>query len=302
MTIEHELDTIRGPAIRREGEPCRDCGAPLAADQRYCLECGRRRGDARLPFKELMEDRIRRETAVPARPPAPPPLRERVTPVYAGAGVGLLALALLFGILIGSAGDDQPRQVAAAPPQVISVAAPAAAGQPVAQEFTADWPADEDGYTVQLRSLPKDGTDVAAVQAAKSDVQSKGAPAVGALDSDEFASLDAGNYVIYSGVFKSRKAAKRALADLKADFSGAKVVRVSSSGGGLAAQGDKDALSGKKKEATVGKNQLKDLQGLSPEQYEKKAKKLPDTTKLPGKATPKDDKKPGGGGKGDVIE
>ena len=72
-----------------------------------------------------------------------------------------------LGILIGSAGDDQPRQVAAAPPQVITVAAPAA-GQPVAQEFTGDWPDGTDGYTVQLRTLPKDGTEVAAVQAAKS--------------------------------------------------------------------------------------------------------------------------------------
>ncbi len=52
----------------------------------------------------------------------------------------------------------------------------------------------------------------------------------------------------------------------------------------------------------MGKNQLKELQGLSPEEYQKKAKKLPDTTKLPGKAPPKDDKKPGGGGEGDVIE
>ena len=191
--------------------------------------------------------------------------------------------------------------MAAAPPQVITVAAPAA-GQPVAQEFTSDWPAGKDGYTVQLRTLPKDGTDVAAVQAAKSEAQSKGAPEVGALDSDEFASLDPGDYVVYAGVFNSRKQAPRELRGLKDEFAGAKVVRVSASGGALSSKGDKDALSGKKKEATVGKDQLKDLQGLSPGEYEKKAKKLPDTTKLPGKAPPKDDKKPGGGGTGDVIE
>ena len=80
------------------------------------------------------------------------------------------------------------------------------------------------------------------------------------------------------------------------------MVRVSASGGSLAAKGDADALSGRKKEATVGKSQLKDLHGLSPDEYQKKAKKLPDTTKLPGKAPPKDEKKPGGGSKGDVIE
>ena len=52
----------------------------------------------------------------------------------------------------------------------------------------------------------------------------------------------------------------------------------------------------------MGKKQLKKLQDLSPEEYQKKAQKLPDKTKLPGKAPPKDDKKPGGGSKGDVIE
>ena len=58
-----------------------------------------------------------------------------------------------------------------------------------------------------------------------------------------------------------------------------------------------------RRRATVGKNQLKELQGLSPEEYEKKAKKLPDTTKLPGKAPHKDNKKPGGGngGRGDRM-
>jgi hypothetical protein len=306
VTIDHdELDRIAAPALGGQGEPCARCGSPLASDQRYCLECGLRRADARIPFREVLEARIRREAgADPLRVSggaAPPAVNRPVSTVYAGAGVAVLGLALALGILIGSAGDDQPRQVAAAPPQVITVAAPAA-GQPVAQEFTGDWPEGTDGYTVQLRTLPKDGTDVSAVQAAKSEAQGQGATAVGALDSDDFASLDAGNYVIYSGVSTTRKQAKKDLRGLKADFPGAKVVKVSASGGGLAAKGDKDALSGKKKEATVGKDQLKDLQGLSPDEYEKKAKKLPDTTKLPGKAPPKDDKKPGGGGKGDVIE
>ena len=302
MTIEHELDTVSAPALGREGDSCSGCGAPLAADQRYCLECGARRADARLPFREVLEERVRREAAVAPGPPAAAgaPPRGPVGPVHAGAGVAVLALALGLGVLIGSAGDDQPRQVAAAPPQVISVAAPAAA-QPVAQEFAGDWPEAQDGYTIELRRLPKDGTDVAAVQAAKSEARSQGAGDVGALDSDDFASLDPGDYVIYSGVFETRKQARRALGKVKGDFPGARIVQVSAAGG-LAAKGDKDALSGKKKEATVGKSQLKELQGLSPEQYQKKAKKLPDTTKLPGKAPPKDDKQPGGGSQGDVIE
>jgi hypothetical protein len=34
------------PVSARDGEPCPNCRAPLAGDQRYCLQCGRRRGDA----------------------------------------------------------------------------------------------------------------------------------------------------------------------------------------------------------------------------------------------------------------
>jgi hypothetical protein len=308
VTIEqHHSDPLSAPALGTEGEPCPGCGSPLAADQRYCLECGRRRGDARLPFQDVWENRIRRQQdgTPPPGAVAPaavlPPSRRPAAPAYVGAGVALFALVLGLGVLIGAAGDDSPRQVAAAPPQVITVAMPAA-GQAVDEAFTGDWPKDKDGYTVQLRTLPKDGTQPAGVQAAKSEAQSKGAADVGALDSDEFASLDPGNYVIYAGVFSSRKQARKALRRVAGRFPGAAVVHVSASGGGLSAKGDKDALSGHKKEATVGKDQLKGLQKLSPDEYQKKAKKLPDKTKLPGKAPPKDDKKPGGGSKGDVIE
>ena len=106
--------------------------------------------------------------------------------------------------------------------------------------------------------------------------------------------------MIYAGVFDTRKQASKKLKGLKASFPGAKVVKVSA-GGGLASQGDAGALSGKKKSATVGKQQLEDLKKLSPDKYQKKSSKLPDETKLPGKAPPKDEKAPGGGGGGDVI-
>jgi hypothetical protein len=221
-----------------------------------------------------------------------------VSPLALAAGLGIFVCALLLGIAIGDRGDGG-KQVAAAP-QVITVSAPAAAsGQPAS--FTSDWPAGKDGFTVQLQALPKDGTQPAQVAQAKAGAQSKGAQDVGALDSDDFSSLDSGNYLVYSGVFDTRKQAQKALRKLKSDFAGANVVKVSA-GAGLAAQGDAGAFSGKKKSATVGKKQLEQLKSLSPDQYKKKSSKLPDETKLPGKAPPKDNKKPGGGkGGGDVI-
>jgi hypothetical protein len=282
-------------------DQCASCGAPLASDQRYCLNCGRRRPEIRTPFSRR-ELRLEPAAAVPAGTTrAPVVIAGRpVSPGALGAGLGLFVIALLLGILIGSGGDGG-KQVAAAP-QVIKVSAPAAAAAPAQPAaFTSDWPSGKDGYTVQLQTLPKDGTQPDQVAAAKAAAQSNGAAGVGALDSDSFASLDPGSYLVYSGAYGTRKQAARALQGLKTKFPGASVVKVSASGGGLAGKGDKGALSGKKKSATVGKRQLEQLNKLSPGQYQKKSSKLPDNTKLPGKAPPKDNKKPGGGGGGQTI-
>jgi SPOR domain len=277
------------PELGNEGETCAQCGAPLASDQRYCLNCGYRRAETRLPFLGIHRD----QTAATRTEVVPTRRRELSALWLVVASAAAFALVLGLGILIGSLGDGG-KQVVASRPQVITVAAPATGTTTAAVSFTSDWPDGKDGFTVQLRTLPNDTTQPQAVDAAKSAARSNGAIAVGALDSDDFSSLDSGNYVVYSGVYDSRKQAKKALSKLKRDFPAARVIHVAA-GGGIAAKGDPNALSGHKKEATVGKNQLKQLQKLSPSQYQKKSSKLPDTTKLPGKAPSKDKKKPGGG-------
>lgn len=51
-------DTAQSPptttTLGAPGEHCAACGAPLAADQRYCLNCGVRRADSRVPFPESL--------------------------------------------------------------------------------------------------------------------------------------------------------------------------------------------------------------------------------------------------------
>jgi hypothetical protein len=93
----------------------------MAADQRYCLQCGQRRGDPRLPFMDavVLMDAVNR----PAQAPPPPPKKTRkgVSPNAALiAGVGTLLLALGIGVLIGRSGHQEVAQTAAAP-QVIKV-------------------------------------------------------------------------------------------------------------------------------------------------------------------------------------
>ena len=117
---------------------CENCNAPMAPDQRYCLNCGSRGREARLPFLDIL--RADQQTQVvpygqplPARSAVGVPVGLAPVPVSRTtaqerlqansgliAGVGVLLLAMLIGVLIGSGFGRHDPQAAAAP-QVISV-------------------------------------------------------------------------------------------------------------------------------------------------------------------------------------
>ena len=104
----------------QSGDQCPSCGAFLAADQRYCLACGQRRGDPRLPFMDavVLMDAVKR----PAQAPPSPPKKKRsgISPNAALiAGVGTLLLALGIGVLIGRSGNHTTASTAPAAPIVI---------------------------------------------------------------------------------------------------------------------------------------------------------------------------------------
>jgi hypothetical protein len=289
-------------SIRETGEMCAGCGASLAEDQRYCVSCGTRRADPRVAFQEVL-----RRAAVPSDPPVPPggPPTRDWTPMIALGALGGLALVLVIGVLIGKTSFGGSKQAAA--PQVIKVGPSAggvAATPGTALASTAggpssvktDWPAGKDGYTVELGVLPK-SSDAAAVAKAKSDAGSKGAPAIGILDSDQFKSLPGGNYVVYSGVFTGKAQAAAALKKLKAKFPSAQVVHVSKQ----APKADTSYVG--KSSAKLNKQQLTNLNNLSGDAYAKQSRKLPTTTALPGKPPPVDHGAPGGGsGGGSTIK
>jgi hypothetical protein len=98
---------------------CTACGAPLAHDQRYCVECGERRGQSRLPVAQPVTEVHTRRTR------AAGPLRRPT--VSSGAvlvaGVGVLLLAVGLGVLIGRINDHTTTTRASASPQVITVQA-----------------------------------------------------------------------------------------------------------------------------------------------------------------------------------
>lgn len=302
------LDPLGG-----DGDVCASCSSPLANDQRYCLNCGRRRAGERVAYAELLSGREANEVlAVGHEQEEPEPPRRRLGPGLLGgaaafAGITLLALGVLIGVMID---DEPPPQVAAAPVRqpapVVNVTTGGGGGEGETAStdaaFTSDWPEGESGSTVQLQTLPIADSDQAAVDSAKSEAEAAGAEDVGALSSDEYSSLEPGNYVVYSGVFTGKGAkakAQAALKRLKKDFPKAKVIEVSS--------GDEEFKVAKdlpeEKVEKADRSALEDLENSTGEEQQKKSAQLPETLELPGKPPPTDNKAPGGGGGGaEVIE
>lgn len=109
---------------------CTVCGTALASDQRYCLGCGARRDQARLPFQDAL---------VPVGPPAgpptgpPPALWYPPAPPSGGSTPTILAalacvlVAFGVGVLVGG-GKDGPTQ----PVVIGGTAGPAATAAPTA--------------------------------------------------------------------------------------------------------------------------------------------------------------------------
>ena len=125
---------VHAPTLGASGEPCATCGALLAADQRYCLNCGARRTDARIAFKEILATKgaavvsvegTDADYGIPAPDGAPvataTPRRNdgNRSGLAALAGLACLLLALGVGVLIGNSGSD--KTTTTPPPQVISV-------------------------------------------------------------------------------------------------------------------------------------------------------------------------------------
>jgi hypothetical protein len=105
---------------------CPNCGAPVAADQHYCLSCGRPCAPLRLPFLEVLQSSGQGSSGMPGAaangyvPPLPRsgpagPL-QRYTGLF--ALIGVLLLTAVVGLLIGhwasasgASGSSGPQEV-----------------------------------------------------------------------------------------------------------------------------------------------------------------------------------------------
>jgi len=304
-TAQMPPTTGAAPELGNPGETCRSCGAELAPDQRYCVNCGARRTDPRVDYQNLLAGTNGADLEGAAGAAAAPvagsaagaaatgvPAETRaISPLGAAVAVGLLLIAVLLGAVIGKgngAGDQAP---------VLVGSAQQAGGANVSAQLTDEW-GGEDGWTIQISATPKEGADSAQLTQVKTDAQAKGASETGIIDSDAYASLEPGQWVVFAGRYTSKAEATKALAPLKGDFPDAKVIEVSAdSGAGADAGGDSGSSDSKATNPALG-----GLENTSPEDYSKKSKKLPDTVGTGGEAPPTDKKAPGGGSGGTTIK
>ena len=98
------------------GSTCRGCGSSLARDQRYCLTCGGRNADSRVPFDDALGEPAQAAVAAPVAAKS----AGAITPALAAALVCLSVLFLGTGVLIGRS-NESTKPVAAAAPQVVTV-------------------------------------------------------------------------------------------------------------------------------------------------------------------------------------
>jgi hypothetical protein len=212
---------------------CEHCQAPVDGDQRYCVSCGARQSHARNPATTYFATAARSRRAGATQRRAEGVLHG---PLFTLLLV-LLPLGVAAGVLVGrgGAGNNDGKLIAALQKQPVITAAPsggAAAAQAGSDASAGNLPSDfslSRGFTVKLSTLPFAGTDAAAVARAEQEAGAKGARKVGLINPKDFKTTPnegASDYIVYSGEFKTRAEAEKALAKLKSKFPAAQVIAV----------------------------------------------------------------------------
>ncbi len=148
-------------------DSCPNCGARMAGDQRYCLNCGHRRGEPRLPFMDAVVF-MESMSAPPGggTPPPPPATSSGGGPsprmnanAALIAGVATLVLAIGVGFLIGRSGHDNGGSNAAAeaPIKVIEVGGGGGSGANEAETASTEEPTETAAKSGKSKEAKKSG-------------------------------------------------------------------------------------------------------------------------------------------------
>jgi hypothetical protein len=181
---------------------CPRCSEPLADGQEYCLACGAR-----------LREPHRYGSTSTSRWAA----RALATGVLALAG-GAAAIAL-------TGSDTEGATLTTAIGGFATTPQDQGDDPPVGPSGVADWPAEEDGWTIALAAVPQTSGRATAVARARA-ARTRGLPQVGVLDSSRYASLHPGYWIVFSGVYSSEAEATSALEDARRGSRTAVVRRV----------------------------------------------------------------------------
>jgi hypothetical protein len=212
-------------APRQAAGLCPRCGEPFDAEQEYCLECG-----LRLPWDSPLFAKLTARAAA-GRSRAVP--RDWVWPallalVIAAAGATTAILLTRdespeasFSVATGGNPLAEPETTSLpTPPEPTAAGTSPAARRPPAanrRPGLVRWPRGRDGWTIVLISLPQRGGGAPARTKAQEAV-TKGLREVGVIDSNRFASLQPGYYVVFTGIYGSPEEAASSLQRAKAAF------------------------------------------------------------------------------------
>jgi hypothetical protein len=275
-------------------EPCGACGAPLDEQQRYCVECGTSRRHPGDPVARYFADAAaRRRTPTAAAVPVVAGGGRHVENRWIAVALALIPVAAAIGVLVGhgSGGSSDAQLLAAVRGSGGAAGSGALAGSSgAAAAIPSDFSLAK-GYVVKLGTLPGAGTDAAAVARAERAARAKGATGVGIINPSDFVLRPASgsSYVLYSGQFKTRSEATKALARLRRRFPKAAVVAVTpaaTSGGKTAGRISTPASVATQQHPTAkqqadGARIVQQIQASKGKTYVQQQRKLPDTIVVP---------------------
>ena len=141
-----------------------------------------------------------------------------------------VALPLFLTFLVAAGGAAAAilltREAHATPNAIVATGGSVVATKTAAPSALAAWPAGTDAWSIVLASIPKTQGRPAA-RAIADEARQRGLPRVGILDSDRYASLHPGYWIVFTGVYETEPDANGALLHARTVAKTARTQRVS---------------------------------------------------------------------------
>jgi len=203
---------------------CPRCNATVGANQEYCLECGARLAHAQPGPLERTAAGIGQRHGGAAPWVVPALLGLVIAALGTGAAIAIsndgaepsaISTATGGSLTVTNDGStltapEPTEPTTTTAPATTTAPKPTTTPKPPANPAAIVWPRSRRGWTIVLLSLPQ-SNGLAGANAKAAQLRRGGLRRVGVLDSDRYASLHPGYYVIFTGIFDSEAEAASAL-------------------------------------------------------------------------------------------